>query len=191
MARGPRCSSSILRTAFLRLVSVLAAAGVFATLMPAGLSGQPPPVGDRRGPQVERERDRLEQRIRARFARMIKRELALSDEDAAVLSETTASFRARRSELAREERRTRIQVDSVLLSGDDAQASRLLVNLSELAMREAELLREEQERLLDIITPMQVLRYMLLREELGARVRGLARRPQGPGVDGRGPEGHT
>jgi hypothetical protein len=70
----------------------------------------------------------------------------------------------------------------------------------ELRREEAELFREEQEALLDVLTPIQVLRLQELRQDLGQRIRALGGgrggRPgsgvspsRGPGPGSRGRQG--
>ena len=65
---------------------------------------------------------------------------------------------------------------------DEAGAVDLLTRMIETKEMEVQLLREEQEALLDVLTPGQVARFFQLREEVGNRVRRL----QGRGVGGMG-----
>jgi hypothetical protein len=55
--------------------------------------------------------------------------------------------------------------------------------MAELRLQEAELFRAEQEALLEVLTPTQVLGLQALRQELGQRIRALR---GGPGGDERG-----
>ena len=63
--------------------------------------------------------------------------------------------------------------------GDDARATELLRGLADLRVREARLFADEQERLLEVLTPSQILRFHAVREELNQRIRRL--RGGGPG----------
>jgi hypothetical protein len=66
----------------------------------------------------------------------------------------------------------------------DAQALEILNELKALRAAELDLYTREQERLLQVLTPGQVVRYYLLREQLADRINGL--RGAGPGPDARG-----
>jgi Spy/CpxP family protein refolding chaperone len=84
-----------------------------------------------------------------------------------------------------QERALRLRVEALMLEGasDQAEAAELLQRMSDLGFEEAELGRAEQEALLEILTPLQVLRLHQMREELGQRIRRL--RGQSGRGDGR------
>jgi Spy/CpxP family protein refolding chaperone len=157
-----------------RLVFVLALAGTTG----APLSAQRGPPG-RMGQQQDR--TELERRVRARFGEMVKQRLGLSDEQAQRLNETVMSFQQDRMSLWREEQAVRKRVEALLLeSGDNqAEARELLQRMQELRMQEARLWQTEQDKLLEVLTPEQVLRFQAMREEMGQRIRRL--RGGGPG----------
>jgi len=67
---------------------------------------------------------------------------------------------------------------------DQTEATELLQRMSELRLEETELFRAEQEALLEILTPVQVLRLLQMREQLGQRIQRL--RGQSGRGDGRG-----
>jgi len=132
-------------------------------------------------------RAELERRIRARFGEMVRQRLDLDDEQALRLSETVQSFQEERSTLFREEQALRRRVEAVLLEGDpDAEEARELVaRMQDLRLEEASLFQREQQALLEFLTPVQLLRFHALREQMGQRIRQLR---GGPGP-GRGPAG--
>lgn len=146
-----------------------------------------------------RDRERLEQRVRAQMARMMEERLGLTADEAERLGEIVQEFRAQRFELVREERATRRRVEALMLEGtdDDAEALELLTRLAELRAREVELFTEEQQSLLEVLTPTELLEYQSLRDQLGRRIRSLSRGSNGgrggsePGRRGgrRGPGG--
>ena len=120
-----------------------------------------------------------EDRLRRAFSEMITKQLGLTADEQTRLSQVLREFGNTRRELARRERRVRAQVDSALSEADDTLANVLLDELASITLREVEVLGAEQRSLLDFLTPVQVLRYLVLREELGLRIRMLRenRRP--------------
>ena len=142
-----------------------------------------PPMGRRgQGP----ERMELIRRVRARMAEMMREQLGLSEEEDARLSEIVEGFEEQRRQLGRQEQALRRRVEAVMLEGgqDLAEAAELLERMSAQRIQEAELFRAEHEALLQVLTPIQVLQLVHLREQLGQRIRRL-RGPSGRG-DGRG-----
>lgn len=175
----------------------LALATAFVTGPDAG-EGQQGPQG-RRG---DVDRERLEQRIRAQMGRMMRERLGLDEDQATRLAAVVQDFDGRRRALFAEEQAARRSVEALLDRGgdDQAEAQALLDRVAELRLQEARLLREEQEALLDVLTPTQVLELQELRQELGRRIRavrggrggdGDGRRGSGPGPGafGDGPRG--
>jgi len=149
------------------------------------------PLAAQRGPPTGRrggggDRAELEQAVRARMGEMMQQRLGLSEEEGARLSETVADFDAQRRQVGSQERALRLRVEALMLEGasDQAEAAELLQRMSDLRFEEAELGRAEQEALLEILTPLQVLRLHQMREQLGQRIRRL--RGQSGLGDGRG-----
>ncbi len=169
-----------------------AARGVLlASLLLAG-SAQPG-VAQRPSGQRPSDEDRaaLERRVRARFAEIIRERLDLSEEAAEELSRTLRTFAEDRRALHRDEAGLRRAVGAFLEAGgrDEARARSLIEAMSALREREAELFKREQEALLQLLTPSQVLRFHGVREELNQRVRRLRGGPSRPGEGRRRPGG--
>ena len=122
-----------------------------------------------------RDREQLEQRIRARMGRLISERLGLDSTQAAELADVVRGFDERRRALFREEQATRRSVESLVRadSTDDARASELLAQIADLRVREARLFAEEQAALATVLTPTQVLELHALREQIGRRIRAL------------------
>lgn len=160
--------------------SVVLAAAVVAML--AGpLEGQ---ERQRRRSPVDREQ--MQERIRAEMARMIQERLGLDDDESARLGEVMERFQEQRRELWRSEQATRRRVEALMLEGGDdpAEARELLERLVELRAEESRLFASEQEALLEVLTPTQVLTLHALREQMGRRIRELrGRRGGGPPDD--------
>ena len=137
-------------------------------------------------------REEIEQRIRAQMGRMMQERLGLDQAEAERLSEVVRSFDGQRRDLAQREFQTRRQVEALMDGGgNDREARALLEQQAELRMQEAELFRDEQEALLEVLSPAQVLELQDLRQDIGRRIRAL--RGGGSSDDGRfrgpGPDG--
>jgi len=153
---------------------------------PGAVAGQ-----QRRGDPPNREQ--IEQRIRAQMGRMMQQRLGLDETEADALSAVVQSFDQRRRQLMQQEVETRRRVSELRDgNGDDAEARELLDLQAQLRSDEAALFREEQEALLGVLTPTQVLELQDLRQDLGRRIRALRGggrpdqdRGRGPGPDGR------
>ena len=133
------------------------------------------------------DRQQMEQRFRRQTARMIQQRLGLDDVTSQALSEVIRGFDGRRRELGRAEMAVRRRVEALLLEGeeDGAEAEELLERTIELRAEEARLFADEQEALLDVLRPVQVLQLQSLREDLGRRIRALRGR-DGPAARRRG-----
>jgi Spy/CpxP family protein refolding chaperone len=135
--------------------------------------------------EAQADRAQLEERVRAQMARVMRERLGLTEEQATRLSEVTQSYENQRRELFNQEQAARRRVEAVLLEGlnDQDEARELISRMGELREREASLFRAEQDALLDVLTPVQVLRLQELRQDFGRRIRALG----GPDGDrGRG-----
>lgn len=145
------------------------AVGLWA-LVPASTSAQQGAPG--RG---DVDRTQLEERIRLQLARVTRERLGLDEAEAARLSEVVRSFDGRRRELLAEEQATRRRVEALLAAGstDQSDARELLTRMSELRRQEADLFREEQDALLQVLTPVQLLTLQELRQDFGRRIRAL------------------
>lgn len=128
--------------------------------------------GGRRGAQ---DRAELEQRIRAEMGRLMRERLGLDEDQAERLSEVVRGFDRERRELFRLEQTARREVEDLRREddADEAAAGALLNRMIELRRREADLFAEEQEALLEVLTPLQVLELQALREQIGRRIRAL------------------
>ncbi len=142
----------------------------------------------RRGPPQGRED--LEQRVREGFGRMMRMRLGLEDDKAAELAEVMQSFQQDRMQLGRDEQALKRRVEAAMLEGgvSDAEAEGLLDRILDIKERELALFRAEQEGLMRVLTPNQLLQFHALREQLQERVRQLRgenRGPRRPGGDER------
>lgn len=138
----------------------------------------------RRGMGRPADRAQLEERVRARFADMIRERLGLTDDQSRLLAQTMDSFAGQRQRLFQEEQALRQRTEAVLLDGNATaeEAATVLSRMTALRMEEARLFQAEQEALLEVLSPLQLVRFHAMREQLSQRIRQLrgGEPPMGP-----------
>lgn len=156
-------------------VLLLTAALILPAASPEGaLSAQLRP-GDR-SPELVR-------RVQQQFERRTRNELGLTEAEFQEVQAVVAGFRPRRVALSGEERTLRAQAQQLVRREEDSRADNLrageiLKGIQRLRDSEAALAREEEDRLAELLTPMQLLKYQVLRQQLAERIRQL--RAPGP-----------
>lgn len=137
------------------------------------------------------DRAALEQRFRRQMDRMLKERLDLTDGGLEELKNVMGPFDSRRRELGREERAIRRETEEYLVNGGtDLEVARgFLTRLSDLRLQEIALVQEEQEALLELLTPTQLLKLHSFREQMGDRIRQLRGRRDDDGRRRRGGAG--
>jgi hypothetical protein len=142
----------------------------------------------RGGPPGQQSRQELEERVRARFGQMIQQRLGLDQETAQALNATVQSFQEERGQLAREQEALRKRVEAFALEGggSNSDAQQLLDRMSDLRGQENQLYLSEQDSLAKVLTPSQLLRFNLMREQMAQRIQqlrmgGMMGRGRGPG----------
>ena len=178
--RAMRRASSLLMTASLLMMALLMVGA-------EGLVAQRP--GSQR-PGGGGQRQQMERRIQARFDNLVREELELTDDQVQQLQEVVEDFRGRRRDFFQRERDTRGRVGRLGARDGgaeltDQEASEILAEMLELSGDEASLFREEQEAFLQVLSAPQVVRFIMMRQQLGDRIRTL----RGGGGVGRGPQG--
>lgn len=163
-------------------------AWLVAMMAPAALVSTPLSAQMRPGGPPTEQRQRLEQQVRERFEAMIRSELGIDEETSVALREVVDRFSGDRRELSQRQQslRRRLRSSGSLLDADEARS--VLDELVAVQQAEVDLLSEEQAALLQILSAPQLVRFYMLREQLGERVRNLrgggadaARRPGGGG----------
>ncbi len=131
--------------------------------------------GGRRGPPPPSERSGLEQRVRVRMDQMIRQELDLNEDEWKAVGDNARDFDMKRRELMRSEQALTRRVEAIALEGgaNDEEAGEILDQLIALREQELQLFQEEQERLLEILSPSQLVRFQNMREKLGEQIRRL------------------
>lgn len=159
---------------------------VFAAM---ALLAAPLVPGERLEAQIRRggppPREQMERRVQQRFQERVAAELGLDEGQRDRLVEVATEFQEERRELVRRDLALRrsLAATGTLLSDDQARAA--LAEMVEVQEAEVTLLRREQTRLLEFLSPGQVVRFFTLRGELADQIRRL----QGGGPGGGRPPG--
>lgn len=151
-------------------------------------------VAAQRGQQVEREdpdaRRQMMARVQAEHERRMVEALGLTTAQSTELRGLLIRYRESRMELMRE--RASIRQDLARhgeAGGTDGEARRILDRMRALRARELEMQRAEEEALMEILSPSQILQLQVLRDHFSERIRQLeGDRPRGrPPETGGGP----
>jgi hypothetical protein len=154
------------------------AAVVAMTPLEAQAQSQPSQRSD------EMSRQEMLVRIIDQFERRLTRELKLSDEQLDAIREITVSMRSERREVYQRRRALDERMrEFAREGGSDREARRILSESRAIRAAEARIEAEEEARLLEILSPAQVLQFHAMRDELNERIRRLHRRggDDGPG----------
>ena len=154
-------------------IKLMLTAGLTLSLMNViPLEGQRGRRGGRRPPPPA-ESQRLEQRVRVRMNQMVRERLDLTQEEWEAIKDHIQDFGQKRRELMQKERVLQRRVEAVALDENNEESSNILEELIALREQELELFREEQEELLGVLSPSQLLRFQNIREQLGEQIRRL------------------
>jgi hypothetical protein len=160
---------------------ILLTAALLLTGTPGFANGQvTPPAGG------QRQRLELEQRLQRGFFRQIQTQLQLDQAQVASLQSVTRSFQQERMTLNRAQATLRHKLRTPgLVDLPEEEARALLQEMVTLQEQELDLYRREQAEFLKLVTPVQLIRFYRLREDLGQRVQQLRQgRGQGGGRGG-------
>lgn len=120
-------------------------------------------------------RQEMMARVQQSFERRVLRELGLTREQGAALATTFGQFRTSRGALMRDRYQLRRDIEWVVEGGrgTDAEALRLIDRLRGLRARELDLQRQEEDQILQVLSPMQLLSLHHMREAFGESIRRL------------------
>ena len=163
---------------------------LMSALLMGGAEGLVAQRGGDQQPGGGGQREEMERRIQARFDNLVREALSLTDDQVEQLEGVVEDFRDQRVDFSQRERGTRARVGRLGVRGGGAelteqQASEILAEMLELSGDEATLFREEQEAFLQILSAPQVVRFIVMRQQFGDRIRRL----RGGGGPGRGRPG--
>jgi len=128
---------------------------------------------DSTGAPDSAERGRLQQRIEAEFARVVKEQLNLSNDQSTKLRATEERFRVRRREILGRQLALRLALSRQMCPGCVANPDsvRGLMNGIEANRWELFRLQQDQDREMEgYLTPVQHARYQMLRERFFRRL---------------------
>lgn len=164
------------------MLATLALAGVLVAV-PAFSSAQVTPP-----PGAQRQRMELERRLQQGFGRNIQNQLGLDQTTMQGVQGVMQSFQQERQELNRAQASLRYRLrDPALPDMEEDEARALVQEMVTLQERELDLYKKEQVELLKLLSPLQLLRFYGLREEMGQRMQQLRQgRGQGGGLGGGG-----
>ena len=168
---------------------------LLTSLGPSGLEAQV------RG-QGQRQRQNLVRQVEQGFARLVQSQLGLDRTQLSSVQGVMQSFRADRQGLNLDQATLRHRLrDPGLPEMDETQAQELLAEMIRLQEAELDLYRREQESLLTVLSPSQLVLFYRIRDDWGQRVQrmrgqggpgglgGQAGRPGGSGIPGAGAGG--
>jgi hypothetical protein len=159
----------------------LAVALVLFLGLPGGVESQAPA-------EPTNERAAAQDRVRARFARLLRERVGLSEDQLRRLAPVSRSFETRRQALFREERAARQTLRGELTAenADQTRVAAQIDHLFALQRRRLDLAAEEQRELAAFMTPLQRARYLALQELMRRRADEMRRRRgNGPPRGGR------
>lgn len=133
------------------------------------------------------QRQQLLRRVEQGFGRLVQTQLGLEPSELASLQGVMQAFREDRQSLNQAQASLRYRLrDPGLSQMDEAQAQELLGEMIQLQEAELDLYRREQESLLSVLAPSQVVLFYRVRDEWARRLQRM--REQG-GSGGLGPRG--
>ena len=145
-----------------------------------------------RPPGQQRQRQQMERRADQGLARLVQNQLGLTQEQMPPLQEVMQSFREDRRAIGQAQAALRYRLRNPALGElSDDGAREILAEMVRVQEAELDLYRREQERLLTVLSPNQLVRFYRVREEWGQRIQEMRQpgngRGQGPRGVGMGP----
>lgn len=122
-------------------------------------------------------RQALVRQVRQAFARVVRKQLSLSDEQMQSLQRVDTKYEQQRRALLRDERQARLDLQTAMAdsaSADQSRISRQLDVLIQSQRKRADLLDAEQKELSSFLTPLQRAKYFAIKERLNRRLQELA-----------------
>ncbi|MDQ3697543.1 MAG: hypothetical protein M3373_05900 [Gemmatimonadota bacterium] len=132
-----------------------------------------------------RGRSALEQRVRQRFAEVVRDRVGLTDDQMGRLSATNDRYEERRRELVAQERQIRIDMRDEILAGDSANQQRvaqLLDQMIRVQRQRLELVEQEQRDLASFMSPVQRAKYLAVQDQIRRQMDDMRRRRSDGGV---------
>ncbi len=129
--------------------------------------------------------------VRKAFSDVVRRQLALNDEQAKRLTQVDNRFQKERNAINQDERAARQGLRAVLEdtvgTPDQGKVDGYLTQLVRAQRRRADVLEAEQKELAAFLTPVQRAKYFALRDQLTRRINQLGQERGRAGRQGGGP----
>ena len=156
-------------------------------LVPDATAAQRPrplPAAQRPGAIRERQADtgrraRLEADVRRNFARLVRQQVGLTDDQMRRLVPVTQKYEQQRRQLLMQERDARMSLRDIVMTrqaADTAQVERLLQRLIDVQKRRIEIVEAENRELSAFMNPMQRARLFALQEQARRRIEQIRQR---------------
>ncbi|HXT17855.1 MAG TPA: Spy/CpxP family protein refolding chaperone [Gemmatimonadaceae bacterium] len=134
-------------------------------------------AGGRAGRGAPDPQQALRRQIRDRFAEVVRRQLALTDDQAKQLKQVDDKYQQQRQSMQRDEREARQGLRALLedttATPDAGKVDQYLNRLVQGERKRADILEGEQKDLSAFLNPVQRAKYMALREQLQHRIADL------------------
>ena len=169
----------LLRTSAVVLMLGMLASGAEGQRSDSGPPLRPGGRGGLRGARgaPPAERQLLQRQVRQAFAKAVKRQLNLSDDQMRKLQSVDLKFERERVALLRDERQARLGLKVAMddsASVDQAKVEGYLSQLVKAQRTRADLLEGEQKELAGFLNPLQRAKYFAMKERLNRRMQELA-----------------
>ena len=124
-------------------------------------------------------RARLEMEVRRNFARMVRQQVGLNDDQMRRLVPITQRYEQQRRQLQMQERDARLGLRRLVLgsqTADSAQVERLLQSLIDVQKQRLQLLEAEHRELATFMSPIQRAKYGAIQEQIRRRLEQMRQR---------------
>jgi hypothetical protein len=163
-----------------RLLTVIAVAAMMLPELAAAQRPRQLPAAQRPGRQADTGgRARLEADVRRNFARLVRQQVGLTDDQMRRLVPVTQKYEQQRRQLSMQERDARMSLRDIVMTrqaADTAQVERLLQRLIDVQKRRVELVEAENRELSAFMNPMQRARLFALQEQARRRIEQMRQR---------------
>jgi len=132
--------------------------------------------------QPPAERQMLQRQVRQAFAKAVRRQLSLTDDQMQKLQSVDFKYERQRIALLRDERQARLGLKLAMddsATVDQAKVDGFLSQLVKAQRTRADLLEGEQKELAGFLSPLQRAKYFSMKERLNHRMQELAQPPNG------------
>jgi hypothetical protein len=123
------------------------------------------------------DRAALRRQVQQAFARTVRRQLNLNDDQMQTLMRVNQKYDRQRNEIVRDERQARLGLRSAMLdtasADQNARIDQQMGLLVQAQRRRADMLESEQKELSGFLTPLQRARFSVLQDNLAANIRKL------------------